>query len=85
MAFFILLEALFRLYIWRFKSETKCKAFMVLQCTGFAYLRRGIRNMLHCPYVIGQGGPTFFFPRDKNSFTVGPKGPEKPPDTIFEN
>jgi hypothetical protein len=34
---------------------------------------------------LDQGGPTFFFPRAKNSFPVGPKGQETPPGTVFEN
>jgi hypothetical protein len=25
-------------------------------------------------YYLGQGGPTFFIPRAKNSFPIGPKG-----------
>jgi hypothetical protein len=34
---------------------------------------------------LGQGGPTFVFPRAKNSFPVGPKNQETPSSTIFEN
>jgi hypothetical protein len=32
-----------------------------------------------------QGGPTFFFPRAKNSLPVGPKGQETLPGTVFFN
>jgi hypothetical protein len=38
---------------------------------------------LCCPVSLHQGGPTFFFPRAKNSFPVGPKDQETPPGTIF--
>jgi hypothetical protein len=34
---------------------------------------------------VRQGGPKFFFPRTKNSFSVGPNGQETPPGTIFGN
>lgn len=34
--------------------------------------------------ILHQGGPTSSFPQAKNSFSVGPKGKETHPDTIFE-
>jgi hypothetical protein len=33
---------------------------------------------------LGQGGPTSFFPRAKNIFSVGPKDQETYPGTIFK-
>jgi hypothetical protein len=32
---------------------------------------------------IEQGGPTFFFPRAKNSLPIGLKGQENPPGNYF--
>jgi hypothetical protein len=40
---------------------------------------------MECGNDFGQGGPTFFFPRAKNSFPVGSKNYETPPGTIFLN
>jgi hypothetical protein len=42
-------------------------------------------NTSQFPHTLAQVGTTFFFPRVKNSFPVGPKGQETPPGTVFEN
>jgi hypothetical protein len=72
-------------------SLTKHKSYKIINITKpFSHLsdisRKGPLPGTHTQLVIYdlyQGGPTFFFPRAKNSFPVGPKSQETPAGTIF--
>jgi hypothetical protein len=47
-----------------------------------------VRNALYAQKAenkLRQGGLAFSFPRARNSFPLGPKSPENPPGTVFEN